>query len=142
MREIKFRVWCEFTIDGEKHCEMAGPENWFLLTQTGHLMLHGPMSYDPNAEQKYDKLIVEFYTGLKDKKRTAKYLKGQDIYEGDTLLVTSAVWSCTDELLIVVWLDTGYWGVTRKDGSNFPTCLAGIMGSPKLEIIGNIHEGD
>jgi len=80
MDNIEYRVWCEFTIEGEKHSEMAGPENWFLLTQSGHLMSHGPMSFDPNAEQEYDKLIVEFWTGKKD-------IDEKEIYDGDLILV-------------------------------------------------------
>ena len=80
MRTIKFRVWCEYEIEGQLHKEMCGPENWFLLTQTGHLMSHGPMSFNPNAEKDYKVITPEFFTGLKDKNG-----KDLDWWEGDIL---------------------------------------------------------
>jgi len=76
MRPKKFRVWCEFEIEGQLHKCMEGPASWFLLTQTGHLMSHGPMSFDPNAEQKYKKAVPMFCIDLCDK-------HGTEIYKGD-----------------------------------------------------------
>jgi hypothetical protein len=43
-----------------------------------HSLLGG---FDPNDETKYDKLVVEFWTGLKDKNG-----HGQDIYDGDKIV--------------------------------------------------------
>ena len=125
-QKTKYRVWCEFTIDGEKHCEMAGPENWFLLTQTGNLMSHGPMSFDPNVEKKYDKLVVEFYAGLKDK-------NGNEIYEGDILYLVYETLELTGK---VEQEENGKW-ILYKDKGNF----VGVYNNKdRVEIIGNIHE--
>ncbi|MCK5236437.1 MAG: hypothetical protein KAR06_05555 [Deltaproteobacteria bacterium] len=81
-RENKFKVYCEYEIGGKIHKEMCGPENWFLLSQTGRLMTHEPTGeFDPNAESKYIKLIPLFFTGRLDKHE-------KEIFEGDVFEVT------------------------------------------------------
>ncbi|MFA5163796.1 MAG: hypothetical protein WC441_04765 [Patescibacteria group bacterium] len=76
---MRYKVYCEFEIDGIVHREIAGTENWFLLTQAGRLMSHGPMSFNPNVEQQHKNLVVLLMTNYQDK-------YGTEIGVGDILM--------------------------------------------------------
>ena len=75
-REIKFRI---FDKKYKEYCEE--PDFRWTLSRQGKL-------YNSEEDEWYDigeRFIVEFFTGLKDSKRTKEYPNGQDIYEGDVL---------------------------------------------------------
>ena len=127
MREAEYKVWCEFTSDGEKHTEMAGPENWFLLTQTGKLMSHGPMGrFNPNIEQQHDKLVVLFSTGIRD--RNDKQAFKDDIVLRDS---DGPKW-------IVSWNDIEAGFYLKCLNRKYPN--QGMSFIRVCQIVGNAHE--
>jgi len=131
MREHKFKVWCEYVIDGKSFTEMATEDDWFVLAQTGKLMTFGPNGeIDPNPEKKYTKLIPLFCTGLKDK-------NGKEIYEGTvSQLVTKGDIKLSK---FVYFYNEGLARFQkRRDDGEIYDCDK-ISEGGKI-IIGNIHE--
>jgi len=126
MKPIKFKVWCEFEIDGEIQTSMESPASWFLLTQGGKLWSYDPITSPKPLEKEYKKAIPLFYTGLKDK-------NGKEIYEGD--VVEQKIEGYTEQLLI-------YWD-DEVAGFVLDGLLFHESFSPdKFKIIGNIYENE
>jgi antitoxin component HigA of HigAB toxin-antitoxin module len=68
-----FIVECEYTINGIVSKEIATEENWFLLSQSGHLYTHSPANQVPEDAVGYDSLTVRFKIG--DKYLSIKEIK-------------------------------------------------------------------
>lgn len=128
--ELKYRVWCEYEIDGKIETSMESPESWFLLTQGGKLWSYGPLQKPQPLGKEYIKAIPLLYTGLKD-------LDGEEIYKGDLIQNESG------RICEVKWSEKhGQWDASVKiivendNASGF---------SPEewhhaVKIIGNIYE--
>jgi len=76
------------------------------------------------------------YIGIKDRKRTKEFPKGQDICGGD--IVSAGIYYDEGPRILEIYYDRGGYWIDYK-GEGYDRVLVGeFMGS--LEIIGNIHQ--
>ena len=123
MREIKFRVYCEYEFEGKLEKGMESPASWFLLTQGGELWTYEPMAPPQPLSKEYIKTIPLFYTGLKD-------FDEEDICEGDILEFHNVQY--TKEIMSVQWTNNNTycgWNISST-----------FVQSGNARIIGNIYE--
>ena len=140
MREHKFRVYCEFEIDGELHKVMESEASWFLLDQVGRLWSYGPLKAPQLIGKEYIKAIPLFYTGLNDK-------NGKEIYDGDIISAYDREVAIENNRIeknrplvkgIVKYEPPGFFiSIPNKIPANF---LEFNNDSEPYDIIGNIHE--
>jgi len=110
---------------------MASPANWFLLTQTGRLFTHGPMQpISTTTEKDHDKLVIMFYSGMNDNKRTEKYPEGQQIFRDDIVQ--------TGPVRRVIEFHKGSYGYHDAVGQWLPLCMRKNLDF--LKVVGNVHE--
>jgi hypothetical protein len=118
MREIKFRVWCEFRKE--------------MIYISGLLDFKFWISGYCDSEENTWPDNMEQYTGIKDKDE-----KG--IYEGDYILKNIG-YPGKSILIVSYWIPAASFYMYDKDN---PADYFDIweLESEKYEIIGNIHEG-
>lgn len=124
-REIKFRAWDE----KRKTYREFGTYKFGLLLDDheGVMESTGYDSYDSpcNFESLSDHIILEQYTGLKDR-------NGKEIYEGD--IMHSEQWNPKSYVVI---FEDGAFGFSAP---SVPYYMNSLHYLEKFEIIGNIHE--
>ena len=123
MREIKFRVWCEFEINGRTEKSMESPASWFLMTQTGKLWTYDPGEVPQPISAGYKKAIKLFYIELND-------FDENEIYDGDILEFYNAQY--TKEKMEVQWINSDThcgWNVSSA-----------FIQSGNARIVGNRYE--
>ncbi len=119
MREIKFRAW-----DKKHGIRPIANLNWDNRMVTIDIKSETkPIGLE--LERKWEDIMIEQYTGLKDK-------HGKEIYEGDILRVDDYVGCVSYGWKNIVW---GRWVIVNPS-FNF----SDIHPENELEVIGNIHE--
>lgn len=148
MRPIEFRAWDNR--DKRMLYRNIFDMNWYATpknTETGSNCVRGIRQQDARN------LILEQYTGLKDKKRTEEFPEGQKIFEGDILLITNP--SCQLQKMEVrgrvdyrfcAWYVVDLESLVWQKYNVPPPCVndsmlfATIIDSKGIEVIGNIHD--
>ncbi len=131
MRDMKFKVW-----DIKNKCWLK--QKGISLSSDGKRVFFYPHTIPSPAIVGKD-VIVVFYTGLKDKKRTKEYPKGQEIYEGDILSRRTQATSH----LVVKW--DRYFAKYHMHGFRLDVHKGFMQGltakqAKKHEVIGDIYE--
>lgn len=127
-REIKFRAWVKplkryangiDTILYHKACDVEGGGIWSVVCE----------EWDSEVYE-CDNIVVEQYTGLKDK-------NGKEIYEGDRIKIEGS------DTIYTVEYGRGVWVARFGDESGDNICLFHYVQKDTVlyaEVIGNIHE--
>ena len=145
-RPIEFRAWNKKTrrmVDCKKTTPLAVHPDLLMAGLDGVFI---PFHED---------LIIEQYTGLKDKKRTEEFPEGQKIFEGDKLKVRNSTmayqkmeiigtvesrwfsWQVVD-IKVIEW--EGYR--VTKPNKSYSIGFGSMVADKIYEVIGHIHSGE
>jgi uncharacterized phage protein (TIGR01671 family) len=135
MREIKFRVWSnEYNQYLTPYGYPNGHSDLWLRCEDGKIYdIQGSYEYDEGVKLdavEIGKIIIEQYTGLKDK-------NGKEIYEGDKV----ELFGFSNNPYIVEFIE-GAFCFTNILLDGYPIDINMVYGStgPNVFVIGNIHE--
>ena len=121
MRELKVRAWYK---PYKQMCQVESlrfDENGVYTA----VLIEEPF-YDRRIVEA-DEIVIEQFTGLKDK-------NGTEIYEGDVVKVEG-----DGEIYRVEWIRSGFGLEPRYNSPRYPV-LGNVELRKKIEVIGNIHE--
>lgn len=124
--DVKFRAWYEEVLDGK--WKMADVRD--LIWDHGVIVIDVFTDDNRLFDQPLNYKLMRF-SGFHDRKRTKKYPKGQEIYEGDIVWWGKDDYAPASEIL---YRDGAFW-VT--DGINSELLIDVLNGA---EVIGNIYE--
>lgn len=129
MDDIRYRVWCRNNNEWEKD-EMFLAEDGSLY----HVLRNGRLQ-----RCRPDTHTVQFFTGLRDSKRTEDFPDGEPIYEGDIMHVWET--TCTPETTLNITAQVVYEGGQFGFMDDYWLQLAMVTCKDiKCEVIGNIYE--
>ena len=127
MREIKFRVWDE---DEKEYMKV----DYLTIDNDGTFsVITSTEEKEPEyTSSEYYNIILEQYTGLKDK-------DGKEIYEGD-IIELDANRISTKGVYVVVWKSKKCGFGLKCVENNYRSNDKGMHSGKQMKIIGNIHD--
>ncbi len=130
MRNIKYRAWYEDNFDGI--WKMANVRD--IIWNCGVVVIDVFTDDNRLFYQPLDFKLMQ-YTGRRDIKRTKEYPKGQEIYEGDIVRVSSDKY-----IRIIEWSEDEASFKARMLPNETENIRPLYMNEEDFEVLGNIHE--